>query len=64
MAAPEAVLLAAGGCFTHVDARPLTYNSGDVRQQGCLIASHGYIHAELCNKVFAEILAIDPNFRV
>jgi 3'(2'), 5'-bisphosphate nucleotidase len=32
MAAPEAVLLAAGGRFTHADLGDLTYNTGDVRQ--------------------------------
>ena len=47
MAAPEAVLLAAGGRFTHADQADLTYNTGDVRQAGCLIASHGKAHAEL-----------------
>ena len=41
MAAPEAVLRAAGGAFTHADGQPLSYNDGDVRQAGCLIASHG-----------------------
>ena len=41
MAAPEAVLLAAGGRFTHADQAVLTYNTGDVRQAGCLISSHG-----------------------
>ena len=38
MAAP-AVLLAAGGAFSHADGAPLLYNDGDVRQAGCLIAS-------------------------
>jgi 3'(2'), 5'-bisphosphate nucleotidase len=48
MAAPEAVLRAAGGAFSHADGRALAYNTGDVRQAGCLIASHGPAHAELC----------------
>ena len=48
MAAPDAVLRAAGGAFSHADGRPLTYNTGDVRQAGCLIASHGPNHQELC----------------
>ncbi|MEN9387093.1 MAG: hypothetical protein RLZZ255_69, partial [Cyanobacteriota bacterium] len=30
MAAPEAVLRAAGGAFTHADGRPLSYNDGDI----------------------------------
>ena len=64
MAAPEAVLRAAGGAFSHADGRPLTYNTGDVRQAGCLIASHGTAHGELC-RIAAEVMArIDPGFVV
>jgi 3'(2'), 5'-bisphosphate nucleotidase len=62
MAAPDAVLRAAGGCFTHADGRPLRYNTGDVRQAGCLIASHGPSHAELCNKTAEAMAVIDPGF--
>jgi 3'(2'), 5'-bisphosphate nucleotidase len=62
MAAPEAVLRAAGGQFTHADGRPLTYNTGDIRQAGCLIASHGPSHAELCRKTAEAMAAIDPEF--
>ncbi len=62
MAAPEAVLRAAGGAFSHADGRPLTYNSGDVRQAGCLIASHGPAHGELCRRAAAAMAAIDPGF--
>jgi len=62
MAAPEAVLLAAGGDFSHADGRPLTYNSGDVRQAGCLIASNGPAHAELCRRAAAAMAVIDPGF--
>ena len=64
MAAPHAVLQAAGGAFTHADGRPLTYNSGDVRQAGCLIASHGPAHAELCRIAAAAMATIDPGFAV
>ncbi|MFY8149474.1 MAG: 3'(2'),5'-bisphosphate nucleotidase CysQ [Prochlorococcaceae cyanobacterium] len=64
MAAPEAVLLAAGGAFTHADGRPLSYNDGDVRQAGCLIASHGVSHGELCVKAAAAMERIDPGFAV
>lgn len=64
MAAPEAVLVAAGGAFSHADGRPLTYNSGDVRQAGCLIASHGPAHAELCRRAAAAMAVIDPGFAV
>ena len=64
MAAPEAVLLAAGGVFTHADGRELTYNTGDVRQAGCLIASHGKAHATLCQKAAQAMGLIDPGFQV
>ena len=59
MAAPEAVLLAAGGGFSHADGRPLAYNSGDVRQVGCLIASHGPAHAELCRRANLALAKIE-----
>ena len=64
MAAPEAVLLAAGGAFTHADGRLLTYNTGDVRQAGCLIASHGKAHAALENQAARAMAEIDPGFPV
>ena len=62
MAAPEAVLQAAGGAFTHADGQPLTYNSGDPRQAGCLIASHGSCHNELCQAAAEAMASIDPGF--
>lgn len=62
MAAPEAVLLAAGGAFSHADGRPLVYNTGDVRQAGCLIASHGPVHADLCQRAAATMAQLDPGF--
>jgi 3'(2'), 5'-bisphosphate nucleotidase len=62
MAAPEAVLRAAGGAFSHADGRPLRYNDGDIRQAGCLIASHGLSHDELCQRAADAMAAIDPGF--
>jgi len=62
MAAPEAVLRAAGGAFSHADGRALSYNDGDVRQAGCLIASHGPSHADLCARAAAAMAQIDPGF--
>lgn len=62
MAAPEAVLRAAGGAFSHADGRPLSYNDGDIRQAGCLIASHGPTHRELCETAAAAMAQIDPGF--
>lgn len=62
MAAPEAVLRAAGGAFSHADGRPLLYNTGDGLQAGCLIASHGATHAVLCQRAETAMAAIDPGF--
>ena len=62
MAAPEALLRAAGGRFSHADGQPLLYNTGDVRQAGCLIASHGPCHQELCATAAAAMAQIDPGF--
>lgn len=64
MAAPEAVLRAAGGAFSHADGRALRYNDGDIRQAGCLIASHGASHIELCERAAAAMATIDPGFAV
>jgi 3'(2'), 5'-bisphosphate nucleotidase len=62
MAAPEAVLLAAGGAFCHADGAPLLYNRGDVRQAGCLIASNSKAQAELSELARACLAEIDPGF--
>jgi 3'(2'), 5'-bisphosphate nucleotidase len=62
MAAPEAVLLAAGGAFSHADGQPLLYNLGHGLQAGCLIASHGRAHAELCRRAATAMQSIDPGF--
>ncbi|HEY9626885.1 MAG TPA: inositol monophosphatase family protein [Coleofasciculaceae cyanobacterium] len=56
MAAPELILTEAGGCFSHADGSPLRYNQGDVSQWGCLVASHGVCHDQLCTTI-AQILA-------
>lgn len=59
MAAPELILTEAGGKFTHADGRPLLYNTGDVNQWGCLIASNGHRHEELCAEATRILEAID-----
>ena len=64
MAAPEIVLRAAGGNFTHADERLLDYNTGDLRQKGCLIASNGLNHSLLCQMTLQEMSLIDPEFLV
>lgn len=59
MAAPELILTEAGGAFTHADGSPLTYNKGDVNQWGCLVASNGHCHAELCSEITRILAEID-----
>ena len=58
------MLLAAGGAISHADGRPLSYNDGDSRQAGCLIASHGPAHSALCERASQAMAAIDPGFAV
>ncbi len=59
LAAPELILTAAGGKFTHQDGTPLRYNQGDVTQWGCAIASTGEWHQQL---LAAATVESDPNF--
>lgn len=58
-AAPELILTEAGGQFTHFNGDPLTYNRGDVRQWGGLLASNGHCHRELCQEATAILAEID-----
>ena len=50
MAAPHALLEAAGGVFSHADGENLIYQTTNNYQSGCLIASHGKLHQEICEK--------------
>ncbi|MBW4622057.1 MAG: 3'(2'),5'-bisphosphate nucleotidase CysQ [Cyanosarcina radialis HA8281-LM2] len=59
MAAPELLLTEAGGRFTHANGSPLKYNQGDVNQWGCLIASNGYCHEELCTQTQEMLTQLD-----
>lgn len=61
MAAPEAVLRAAGGNFTHEDGTPLTYNKDDFEQRGCLIASNGNKHDLLCQLTLEAMESIESS---
>jgi 3'(2'), 5'-bisphosphate nucleotidase len=54
LAAPELILTAAGGRFTHQDGTPLRYNQGDVTQWGCAIASTGEWHQQLLDAATVE----------
>jgi 3'(2'), 5'-bisphosphate nucleotidase len=58
-AAPELILTEAGGKFTHFSGEPLTYNKGDVRQWGGLMASNGHSHEQLCQQAIAILQEID-----
>tara|TARA_Y100001968_G_scaffold20572_1_gene16186 strand:+ start:1089 stop:2003 length:915 start_codon:yes stop_codon:yes gene_type:complete len=51
MAAPHALIEAAGGAFTHADGTDLVYQKSNYSQSGCLIASHGKSHQKICRKV-------------
>ena len=50
MAAPHALIEAAGGAFSHADGRILSYFDQTYSQSGCLIASHGKAHKKICQK--------------
>jgi 3'(2'), 5'-bisphosphate nucleotidase len=58
-AAPELILTEAGGKFTHFNGEPLTYNKGDVKQWGGLMASNGNCHEHLCQQAIAILQEID-----
>jgi 3'(2'), 5'-bisphosphate nucleotidase len=49
LAAPELILTEAGGAFTNSHGQELRYNQADVSQWGCLVASSGQWHQELCD---------------
>jgi 3'(2'), 5'-bisphosphate nucleotidase len=48
LAAPELILTEAGGIFTNAQGQALIYNQDDVSQWGCLVASSGQWHSEIC----------------
>ncbi len=56
MAAPEAILISAGGCFTHENGERLLYNSDDFSQKGCLVASSGKTHKAICKLIQERLL--------
>ncbi|MGL5940291.1 MAG: 3'(2'),5'-bisphosphate nucleotidase CysQ family protein [Waterburya sp.] len=58
-AAPELILTEAGGKFTYINGDPVFYNQGDVKRWGCIVATNGQCHEELCNKAAAIIDEID-----
>jgi 3'(2'), 5'-bisphosphate nucleotidase len=48
LAAPELILTEAGGAYCRANGQPLLYNRSDVSQWGCLVASSGQWHQEIC----------------
>ncbi len=61
MAAPQALLLAAGGSFTHANCQPLTYEAYDFSQKGCLVASNGKNHKAICDSLQERLLKLNLN---
>ena len=64
MAAPHALIEAAGGAFSHADGTNLIYQNHNNSQPGCLIASHGRSHQEICRKVMEYFLKEEPTYKV
>ena len=58
-AAPELILTEAGGQFTYIDGKPVFYNQGDVKRWGCIIATNGNCHEEICEKAAEMLEEID-----
>lgn len=63
LAAPELILIEAGGQFTRFDGSTLQYNRGDVSQWGGLLASNGCCHAALCGQAEHILAGIDASLK-
>ncbi len=64
MAAPHALIEAAGGMFSHADGTNLIYQNTNYSQSGCLIASHGKSHQKICQKVMEYLTMKEPKYKV
>ncbi len=64
MAAPHALIEAAGGIFSHADGSRLNYLNPNHYQSGCLIASHGRSHEKICQKAMEFFSKEEPEFKV
>jgi 3'(2'), 5'-bisphosphate nucleotidase len=64
MAAPHALIEAAGGKFSHADGTNLIYQKTNYSQPGCLIASHGKSHQEICQKAMEFFSIEEPKYKV
>ena len=64
MAAPHALIEAAGGVFSHADGKNLIYQETNYSQSGCLIASHGKSHQNICQKAMDFFSLEEPKYFV
>ena len=64
IAAPHALIQAAGGKFTHADGTNLIYKETKYSQSGCLIASHGKSHQNICKKTMDFFSLEEPGYLV
>ena len=64
MAAPHALIEAAGGMFSHADGKNLIYQETNYSQSGCLIASHGKSHRKICQKAMDFFSLEEPKYFV
>ena len=64
MAAPPALIEAAGGKFSHADGTNLIYKNPNCSQSGCLIASHGKSHKKICQKAMDFFSLEEPKYFV
>jgi len=64
MAAPHALIEAAGGKFSHADGTNLIYQKTNYSQSGCLIASHGKSHQKICQKAMEFFSLEEPKYKV
>ena len=64
MAAPHALIEAAGGIFSHADGKNLIYQETNYSQSGCLIASHGKSHQKICQKTMDFFSLEEPKYFV
>ena len=64
MAAPHALIEAAGGMFSHADGKNLVYQGTNYSQSGCLIASHGKSHKKICQKAMDFFSLEEPKYFV
>ena len=62
MAAPHALIEAAGGIFSHADGTNLIYQKTNHSQSGCLIASHGKSHQKICHKTMEFFSLKEPKY--